>query len=74
MDAALMRSIGEAVRRRREAMRVSQEKFADDIKMHRAYYGGIERGEKNLQIVTLKKVCKGLGAPIWQVLRDAENS
>jgi transcriptional regulator with XRE-family HTH domain len=55
-------------------MRVSQEKFADDIKMHRAYYGGIERGEKNLQIVTLKKVCKGLGAPIWQVLRDAENS
>jgi transcriptional regulator with XRE-family HTH domain len=64
--------IGEVVRRHREKGEYSQEGFADHIKMHRAYYGAIERGKKNLQLTTLERVCDGLDVSMWEVLREAE--
>ena len=42
--------------------------------MHRTYYSAIERGEKNLQLDTLQRICAGLGVATWEVLRDAEGS
>jgi len=74
MKGTLTNRIGEALRRRREARRVSQEAFADEIMMHRTYYGALERGEKNLQLTTLQRVCVGLKTEIWRVLKDAEES
>jgi transcriptional regulator with XRE-family HTH domain len=71
---SLQINIGLAVRKRREGLGISQEAFADKIKMHRAYYGALERGKKNLQLSTLERVCVGLGVPMWQVIRDAENA
>jgi len=68
----LQKRIGDALRKRRAARGVSQESFVDQIKMHRAYYGALERGEKNLQLSTLERVCTGLQASMWEVLRDAE--
>jgi len=64
--------IGEVVRRRREKGEYSQEGFADHIKMHRAYYGAIERGKKNVQLTTLERVCDGLEVSMWEVIREAE--
>jgi len=69
----LQERIGEALRKRREAKSYSQDSFADHINMHRAYYGAIERGEKNLQLTTLDRVCVGLGTPMSEILRDAES-
>lgn len=69
----LQQRIGDAVRKRREGQNYSQEGFADHIRMHRAYYGAIERGEKNLQLSTLERVCSGLNVAMWEVLRDAES-
>jgi transcriptional regulator with XRE-family HTH domain len=69
----LQKRIGDALRKRREARGMSQEAFADQIKMHRAYYGALERGEKNLQLSTLERVCTGLQVSMWEVLRDAES-
>jgi len=39
--------------------------------MHRTYYSAIERGEPNITIDTLENVCKGLGARMWEVMKDA---
>ena len=64
--------VGAALRGRREALGVSQEAFADQIHMHRTYYSAIERGEKNLQLNTLQRVCTGLKATLWEVFREAE--
>ncbi|MEI2796164.1 helix-turn-helix transcriptional regulator [Pseudoxanthomonas sp. F11] len=71
--ATLLSKLGKAIRSRREAAGYSQEAFADHIGMHRTYYSAIERGEKNLQLDTLQKVCRGLGHRIWEVIRDAED-
>ncbi len=51
--------IGAAIRTRREAQGYSQEGYADKIRMHRAYYSAIERGERNITIRTLESVCRG---------------
>ncbi len=64
--------LGKAARKRREATEYSQEGFADEIQMHRTYYSAIERGEQNITIQTLERVCTGLGVKIWEILRDAE--
>jgi transcriptional regulator with XRE-family HTH domain len=72
MTATLPARVGRALRHRREALGYSQESYADEIGMHRTYYSAIKRGEKNLQLDTLQKVCDGLGTPIWEVFKEAE--
>jgi transcriptional regulator with XRE-family HTH domain len=64
-------SLGMAIRRRREALKLSQDDFADTISMHRSYYSAIERGEKNLTLQVLSRVADGLKARLSDILRDA---
>jgi transcriptional regulator with XRE-family HTH domain len=72
MTSPFMQRLGVAIRSRRHNAGYSQERFAARIGMHRAYYSAIERGEKNLQIDTLQRVCDGLEIRIWEILQDAD--
>jgi transcriptional regulator with XRE-family HTH domain len=63
--------LARAVRARREAMKISQETFADSIGMHRAYYSSLERGERNVTILTLARVAEGLRVTIASLAKDA---
>lgn len=60
----VMARLGAVIRARREALKLSQEAFADRIEMHRTYYSAIERGEKNIQVTTLLRVCQGLDVSV----------
>jgi transcriptional regulator with XRE-family HTH domain len=71
MTANLIQRLGKALRARRERSGYSQEGFADHIGMHRTYYSAIERGEKNLQLDTLERICTGLRCQMWEVLKEA---
>lgn len=64
--------IGKAIRARREATGMSQDRFADVIDMHRAYYAAIERGEKNVTLPTLERVAKGLRIRMADLLTDID--
>ncbi|MDZ3823532.1 MAG: helix-turn-helix transcriptional regulator [Pseudoxanthomonas sp.] len=66
----VMARLGAVIRARREALELSQEAFADRIEMHRTYYSAIERGEKNIQLSTLLRVCQGLGVTVEVVCGD----
>jgi transcriptional regulator with XRE-family HTH domain len=68
----LQERIGNTLRKQRESKGISQEAFAEQVRMHRTYYSAIERGEKNLTLSTLSRVCEGLGAPVWEVLKEAQ--
>lgn len=63
--------VGAAIRRRRTELGDSQDRFADRISMHRAYFAAIERGEKNITLPTLVRVAGGLGCSSADLLRDA---
>lgn len=69
----LQHRIGNTLRKHRESKRISQEAFAELVHMHRTYYSAIERGEKNLTLTTLQRVCDGLGAPLWEIIKEAED-
>ena len=38
--------------------------------MHRAYYSAIERGEKNITLVTLHRIAEGFGVSMGALLAD----
>lgn len=53
--------LGAVIRQERKKRGLSQEQFAEISGFHRTYIGHVERGEKNITIVGLLKICKALG-------------
>jgi transcriptional regulator with XRE-family HTH domain len=51
---------GRAIRRIREAQGINQEEAAERCGLHRTYYSGIERGVRNISLVNIERVAKGL--------------
>jgi transcriptional regulator with XRE-family HTH domain len=51
---------GRAIRRIREEQKINQEEAAERCGLHRTYYSGIERGVRNVSLVNIEKVGKGL--------------
>ena len=66
-----LKRIGAAIRKLREGQGHSQDSFADLIEMHRAYYSALERGERNMTLRTLAKVCGSLKIKMSDVLHEA---
>jgi transcriptional regulator with XRE-family HTH domain len=64
-------SLGTAIWRRREGLKISQDAFADTISMHRAYYSAIERGAKNLPLRVLIRVAEGLRSKVSELFPEA---
>ncbi|QUD84763.1 helix-turn-helix transcriptional regulator [Gordonia polyisoprenivorans] len=62
--AALLRRLGENLRRWREASGKSQDTLANDTGLHRTYVGAVERGEKNPTFITLTKYAEGVGRSV----------
>lgn len=56
-DVALQR-LGTHIRKLREERGYSQEDFAAEVGFDRTYYGGIERGERNLSAINLIKLAQ----------------
>jgi transcriptional regulator with XRE-family HTH domain len=51
---------GRAIRRIREEQGISQEEAAERCDLHRTYYSGIERGVRNVSIVNIERITRGL--------------
>jgi transcriptional regulator with XRE-family HTH domain len=64
--------LGAVIRACRETTNLSQDRFADQIDMHRAYYSAIERGEKNMTLDTLLRVAEGLGVKVSDLFGKAK--
>jgi len=65
-------AFGAAVRRLRARLDLSQEQFADRVKIHRTYIGGIERGERNPTLTMIARIAAGLDVSASQLLSEAE--
>jgi transcriptional regulator with XRE-family HTH domain len=51
---------GRAIRRIREEQKINQEEAAERCCLHRTYYSGVERGVRNVSLVNVEKIGKGL--------------
>jgi transcriptional regulator with XRE-family HTH domain len=51
---------GRAIRRIREEQGINHEEAAERFGLHRTYDSGIERGVRNVSLVNIEKIGKGL--------------
>jgi transcriptional regulator with XRE-family HTH domain len=51
---------GRAIRRIRQEQAINQEEAAERCGLHRTYYSEIERGVRNVSLVNIEKISKGL--------------
>ncbi len=75
MEGDLQRAVGHNLRAYRQARGLSQEAFADELKVHRTYMGGIERGERNLTLKSLERIAQQIDLDPLRLLQandDAE--
>jgi transcriptional regulator with XRE-family HTH domain len=57
------RGLGQAIRNRRKALRLSQGQLAEKLDMHRNYGSLVERGIQNITVETLYKLTVALDCP-----------
>ena len=65
------RRLGLAIKRRREAARLSQEELAETAHLHRTYVSQLERGIKSPSVRVLVKMAGALDCEAWEILREA---
>lgn len=59
---------GKAVRIARKNNNLSQEELAYKVGLHRTYIGMIERAEKNITLMNIKKIADALYMPINKLM------
>ena len=64
---------GDVIRSRRQALKVSQEEFAERCQLHRTYISQIERGLKSVSLKALVRLAKALKTRPSQLLKEAED-
>ena len=72
--ASYLAALGQVVRRHREGLGLSQEKFAFEVELDRTYVSGIERGVRNPTVATLLRLTGILGITPSALLKAAERT
>jgi len=60
---------GRAIRRVREEQKINQEEAAERCGLHRTYYSGVERGVRNVSLLNIEKISKGLKKGLPELFR-----
>lgn len=67
-DQSLLTHLGQRIRELRTNHDLSQEKLAFTCDLDRTYIGSVERGERNVSIINLKKIAKALNVDLHELL------
>jgi transcriptional regulator with XRE-family HTH domain len=59
-DSAFLKKIGANISRLRKKAGISQEELADLAKIDRSYLGSVERGERNISAINIRKIAFSL--------------
>lgn len=65
--------LGRLIKTLRLAQDVSQEELAALAGVHRTYIGMVERGEKNVTLITMKRLAHALGTDISGMIKGIED-
>lgn len=65
-------TIGKRIRELRQAKGFSQENFAATAGLDRAYYGGVERGERNVSALNLIRIALALQVEVGDLFPPVE--
>lgn len=71
---SITQSIGTRIRNYRLLRSMTQEELAEKAEVHHTYIGQVERGEKNLTIVTLEKILFALNVSFTEFFEHLDFS
>ena len=63
-DRRFLRDLGSRIRERRQLRGLTQAELGTRCDLHRTFIGSVERGERNLSILNLRRLAKVLRVPI----------
>lgn len=67
-DKRLLLEFGNRIKAIRLIKGISQEELASIAGVHRTYVGMIERGEKNITLITMKRFSEALGVHVAELV------
>lgn len=67
--ASIEKFFGSRVRELRKSRGLSQEAFADIAGLDRSYIGGVERGDRNISLINIKRISVALGISMEELFR-----
>lgn len=69
-DRQFLEQVGFRVRERRLALKLTQAQLAEKCGLHRTFIGSVERGERNVALLSLRKIAAALRATPAALLTD----
>jgi transcriptional regulator with XRE-family HTH domain len=65
-----LQALGVRIRQRREALTLTQAQLGQRCGLHRTFIGSIERGERNIALLNLRSVARGLRVSLSELLAE----
>ena len=63
---------GQAVRKLRQAQKISQEELAERCGLHRTYISDIELGKRNVSLENIERIAAALERPLSDLFKEME--
>lgn len=65
----LQQTFGANMRKQRLNLNISQEELSFRAGLHRNYISDVERGTRNVSIISMEKIANGLGIDLHELLK-----
>lgn len=65
-----LQQIGDKVRELRTDHNLTQAQLADASGLHRTFIGSVERGERNVAVLSLRRIAKALRVSVSRLVED----
>ena len=72
-EQEFLQAVGLRIRTRREAQNLTQAQLGDNCDLDRTFVGSVERGERNVAILNLRKIALALRVPLRDLLADQDD-
>ncbi len=69
-DKAFLQRLGDRIRERRLTMNLTQAALAEKSDLHRTFIGSVERGERNVALLSLRKIARALRTTPAELLTE----
>jgi transcriptional regulator with XRE-family HTH domain len=67
-DQKFLKEVGQKIRTARQKIELSQEAFAQVCMLDRTYISDVERGERNLSLLNLRKIAQALNVTMSSLI------
>ena len=67
-DQTFLRQIGDRIRDLRIGRNLTQAQLGEAAGLHRTFIGSVERGERNVAILSLRRIAKTLRVPVSKLV------